>query len=33
MEAYSQLVEETKNKRLKFLLEETDGYIRDITQN
>ena len=31
MAAYTQLVEETKNKRLKYLLEQTDSYIRNIT--
>lgn len=32
MEAYSKLVEETKNERLKFLLEQTDNYIVSITE-
>ena len=29
--SYAKLVEEAKNHRLKFLLEQTDGYIRQIT--
>lgn len=32
MEAYTKLVEETKNERLKFLLEQTDNYIVSITE-
>lgn len=32
MEAYSKLLEETKNQRLKFLLEQTDNYIVSITK-
>ena len=31
MASYAKLVEEAKNHRLKFLLEQTDGYIRQIT--
>ena len=32
MTSYAKLVEEAKNHRLKFLLEQTDGYIRQITK-
>ena len=32
MEAYNQLVQETKNSRLKFLLSQTDTYINTINQ-
>ncbi len=32
MEAYNQLVQETKNSRLKFLLNQTDTYINTINQ-
>ena len=32
MEAYAELVQETKNGRLKFLLNETDGYMNTINQ-
>lgn len=30
MEAYSRLVEETKNERLHFLLKQTDDYLRTL---